>query len=116
MGGYMTEPDFDKVEDTLFIPILGITYACENFPHVFADEKALELKKKLPKNPKGEETQTQYTFLASAARSANMDRYVQDFLNRKPEGVIVQLVVAWKRRSTETIMAAPFDTGWICQR
>lgn len=37
------------------------------------------------------DTQTQYTYLASAARSANVDRYIADFIKRKPDGVIVQL-------------------------
>ena len=35
--------------------------------------------------------QNQYTLLASASRSANMDRFIQSFLERRPNGVIVQL-------------------------
>ena len=84
-------PDFSTVEDTLFVPMLGRIYASEKFPHVLTDKKALELKPRLPKNLKGQDTQTQYTLMASAVRSTNMDRYIQDFMRRNPDGVIVQL-------------------------
>lgn len=79
------------VESTLFVPMLGRIYASENFPKILYDEKALALKEKLPKNVTESDTQSQYTYLASASRSANMDRYIENFLKRKPEGVIVQL-------------------------
>ena len=84
-------PDFSTVEDTLFVPMLGRIYASEHFPHVLTDKKALELKPRLPRNLKGQDTQTQYTLMASAVRSTNMDRYIRDFMRRNPEGVIVQL-------------------------
>ena len=35
--------------------------------------------------------QNQYTLLASASRSANMDWFIRSFLERRPDGVIVQL-------------------------
>lgn len=84
-------PDFDTVEDTLFVPMLGRIYASENYPQVLHDEKALSLKPLLPKNVKGKDTQTQYTLMASAVRSTNMDRYIKDFMRREPEGIIVML-------------------------
>ena len=84
-------PDFSTVEDTLFVPMLGRIYASENFPNILKDEKALELKKQLPENLKGKDTQTQYTLMASAVRSTNMDRYIRNFMKRNPDGVIVLL-------------------------
>ena len=84
-------PDFSTVEDTLFVPMLGRIYASEHFPNILNDRKALELKPRLPKNLKGQDTQTQYTLMASAVRSTNMDRYIRDFMKRNPDGVIVQL-------------------------
>lgn len=84
-------PDFSKVEDTLFVPMLGRLYASHNFPHILNDRKALELEEKLPENLKGKDTQTQYTLMASAVRSTNMDRYIKDFMKREPQGVIVNL-------------------------
>lgn len=68
-------PDFSTVEDTLFVPMLGRIYASENFPHILKDDKVMALKTKLPKNIKGQDTQTQYTLMASAVRSTNMDRF-----------------------------------------
>ena len=79
------------VEDTLYVPMLGRIYASENCRNILYDEKALELKAKLPEGLIENDTQTQYTYLASASRSANMDRYIADFLKRKPDGIIVQL-------------------------
>ncbi len=79
------------VEDTLFIPMLGRIYAAENCPQVLSDEKALSLKKKLPDRIQRKKRQRPYTLLASASRSANMDRFIRDFLSRKTNGVIVQL-------------------------
>lgn len=84
-------PDFDKVEDTLFVPMLGRIYASKQFPQILYDEKALELEKKLPTNISGKNTQTQYTLMAGAIRSANMDRYIQQFIMHNPDGIIVEL-------------------------
>lgn len=79
------------VEDTLFIPMLGRIYASEHCPQILYDKKALGLKNKLPSDLIEQNMQNQYTLLASASRSANMDRFVRSFLERKPDGVIIQL-------------------------
>ena len=84
-------PDFSTVEDTLFVPMLGRIYATEHFPAILNDQKALSLKSQLPAQLKGQDTQTQYTLMASAVRSTNMDRYIKSFLHRKPQGVVVLL-------------------------
>ena len=79
------------VEDTLFVPMLGRIYASEHCPQILYDKKALELKNKLPSDLIEQNKQNQYTLLASASRSANMDRFIQSFLERRPNGVIAQL-------------------------
>ena len=79
------------VEDTLFVPMLGRIYASKYCPQILYDPKALELKKKLPSGLPEQDGQSQYTLLASAARSANMDRYIRTFLEHRPNGVVVQL-------------------------
>ena len=79
------------VEDTMYVPMLGRIYAGENCRDILYDKKALELKDKLPAGLIENDTQTQYTYLASASRSANMDRYIRNFIQRKPDGIIVQL-------------------------
>lgn len=81
------------VEDTLYVPMLGRIYASEHCRNILYDEKALGLRDRLPAGMVEGSTQTQYTYLASASRSANMDRYIADFLRRKPDGAIVQLGV-----------------------
>ncbi|BEU88810.1 class I SAM-dependent methyltransferase [Selenomonas sp. TAMA-11512] len=84
-------PMLGTVESTLFVPMLGRIYASENFPRILYDPAALALKGKLPEEVTSGDTQSQYTYLASASRSANMDRCIKDFLARRPEGVVVQL-------------------------
>ena len=79
------------VEDTLFVPMLGRIYAAEHCPQILYDKKALELKNRLPLDLIEQNMQNQYTLLASASRSANMDRIIRAFLERRPDGVIVQL-------------------------
>ena len=64
------------VEDTLFVPMLGRIYASEHCPQILYDKKALELKNKLPLDLIKQNKQNQYTLLASASRSANMDRFI----------------------------------------
>ncbi|MCD7918997.1 MAG: class I SAM-dependent methyltransferase [Clostridiales bacterium] len=81
------------VEDTLFISMIGRIYASEHCQKILYDEKALSLKENLPiglmeREMKG---QSEYTLLASASRSVNMDRVLRDFLKRKPNGVVAQL-------------------------
>ena len=84
-------PKLGIIEDTLFVPMLGRIYASEHCPQILYDQKALELKKKLPPGLLEQGGQSQYTLLASAVRSAKMDRYIRSFLQRRPDGVIVQL-------------------------
>ena len=79
------------VEDTLFVPMLGRIYASEYCPQILYDPKALELKKRLPSGLLEQNGQSQYTLLASAARSANMDRIIRTFLEHRSNGVVVQL-------------------------
>ena len=79
------------VEDTLFVPMLGRIYASEHCSQILYDKKALELKNRLPLDLIEQNMQNQYTLLASASRSANMDRIIRSFLERRPDGVIVQL-------------------------
>lgn len=79
------------VEDTLFVPMLGRIYASEHCQRILYDQKALELKENLPSDLLKSNDQSQYTLLASAVRSANMDRFIRAFLERRPDGIIVQL-------------------------
>ena len=79
------------MEDTLFVPMRGRLYASEHCPQVLYDEKALALREKLPPALLEQGRLGQYALLASAVRSANMDRFIRAFLKRRPAGVIVQL-------------------------
>lgn len=87
----MKESKLGIVEDTLYVPMLGRIYASEHCKNILYDKKALELKNGMPKGLVDNDTQTQYTYLASASRSANVDRYIKNFIERKPNGIIVQI-------------------------
>lgn len=79
------------VEDTLFVPMSGRIYASEKCKAVLYDKKALELNSMIPAELMNRGRQSEYTQIASASRSANMDRYIRDFMKREPDGIIVQL-------------------------
>lgn len=79
---------FNKISKTLFVPMMGRIYSSENYPNILYDKTALKLKDKLPNINK---KQSEYTFMASAVRSRNIDRYVKDYLKRNPNGIIVEL-------------------------
>ncbi len=87
----MSKKELGVVEDTLYVPMLGRIYASEHCRDILYDSKALELKESLPESVTAQDKQTQYTYLASASRSVNMDRFINDFIRRKPDGIIVQL-------------------------
>lgn len=87
----MQDSKFGVVEDTLYVPMLGRIYASENCKYVLYDKKSLELKSRMPEGLIEHDTQTQYTYLASASRSANVDRYIKNFIERKKNGIIVQI-------------------------
>lgn len=84
-------PKLGVVEDTLFVPMQGRIYASGHCPQILYDAKALSLQDKLPAGLPDRDRQSQYTLLASAVRSTNMDRFIGAFLERRPEGAIVQL-------------------------
>lgn len=79
------------VEDTLFVPMLGRIYASKNFPALLNDSKALSLDAKLPSKIKEEDKQKQYTLIASASRSRNFDRVVNEFLSENKNGIVAEL-------------------------
>lgn len=79
---------FNKVSKTLFVPMMGRIYSSENYPNILYDKTALKLKPKLPNINK---KQSEYTFMASAVRSMNIDRYVKDYLKRNTNGIIIEL-------------------------
>ena len=79
------------VSDTLYIPLLGRVYASRCHPEVLYDEAALTVYDSLTQSIKDMPGQTEYTSLASAVRSLNMDYYIQAFLAVHPDAVIVNI-------------------------
>ena len=71
-------------------PYAGRIYASEHYPQIYMI-KSIGIEKKLPSDLIKQNMQNQYTLLASASRSANMDWFIRSFLERRPDGVIVQL-------------------------
>ncbi len=80
-----------SVSGTLYVPMLGRIYASRHHPDVVNDEKALMLEKKIPALAEMFKGQTEYTLMASAVRSMNVDAVVKAFLEANPDGVIVNL-------------------------
>lgn len=84
-------PEISSVSDTLYVPLLGRIYASEHHSAILYDPAALEINKKLDEKIKAMPGQTEYTSLASAVRSRNMDYSVRAFLSEHPYGIIVNI-------------------------
>ncbi len=80
-----------KVSDTLYVPLLGRIYASNNHKNILYDEKALEVSESLPSELFLDNGQNEYTYIASAVRSTNIDYYVKKFLDQNPNGSVVNL-------------------------
>ncbi len=66
------------VEDTLFIPLEARIFASKKYSSYFYDEKALSLEKYIPHNSIQKKS-SEYTMMASVARSYNMDEMTRAF-------------------------------------
>lgn len=87
----MEDIKLDNVEETLFVPMRGRVFASKYHKDILYDEKALEIADKLPSKYMDYSKETEYTLLASATRSKNMDMKVQEFLKTNPTGCIINL-------------------------
>lgn len=83
------ESESNTTPEALFAPVLGRIYASEHFPEILHDEAALQLKERLPENVRDAEV-PQYSLLAVAVRSANMDRFIKTFIKHNPDPVIIE--------------------------
>lgn len=83
--------NLDTLEETLFVPMRGRVFCSRTFPDTFKDEKALEIAKELPEEYMNLERETEYTLMASAIRSKNMDIYIKKFLSKNPNGTIINV-------------------------
>jgi len=84
-------PELSAVSDTLYVPLLGRSYASRYHCAILHDPAALEIYKKLDLKIKAMPGQTEYTCLASAVRSQNMDYDVRAFLAANPDGIIINV-------------------------
>ena len=81
---------FSGVADTLYIPLVSRIYVSKRFPEFFRDEKALSLEKYIPSDVI-EKNSSEYTCMASACRQHVMDKKIETFLEKNPEGNVVFL-------------------------
>ena len=83
--------ELNTISKTLYIPLLGRIYASQHQRDILYDKAALAIADKLPKHIRNMPGQTEYTSLASAVRSKNTDHYIQMFLSKNPNGIIVNI-------------------------
>lgn len=80
-----------NIEETLFVPLRGRIYATKNCNYILNDKKTLEIASRIPEKFLSFEGENEYTLLSSAIRSRNMDKCIQDFINRYPHGSIINV-------------------------
>ena len=80
---------FERVANTVFVPLVARINISKKFPDLFCDKKALELEKYLPKDAtKGS---FEYSNLASVARYYHMDAMASDFITRNAPCNVIYL-------------------------
>lgn len=79
------------VSETLYVPLIGRIYATKFHPDILEDKSALAIEKKIPEEMRKMPGQNEYTCLASAVRSRDIDEHIKAFLEVSPDGVIVNL-------------------------
>ncbi len=84
-------PSLSAVSDTLYIPLLGRAYATAHHPYLLYDETAIALCDRLDQSIRNMRGQTEYSSLASAVRSRNIDQCVQAFLQGHTQPVIINV-------------------------
>ena len=112
-------PELSAVSETLYVPLLGRIYASKHHPKVLCDEAALALQPNLPVFAKGMTGQNEYTCLASAVRSKNVDKAVGAFLAAHPRGTVVNvgcgLETAYQRSDNGTALWFELDLPEVLQ-
>ena len=83
--------ELTPVSETLFIPLRGRIYASKHHPEILYDMTALSLLPRLPKDAHAVAGESEYTLLASAVRSRQVDLAVQRFLSKNPAGTVINL-------------------------
>ena len=79
------------ISKTLYVPMAGRIYAQQYFPEIISDDKLDLIKKQIQKDIDIFKGQSEYTLLASAVRSKNIDEYIKDFLDKNPDSLVVNL-------------------------
>lgn len=82
--------DYEGVEYTLFIPLTARVNISKTFPEYFHDKKALEMEN-LVKDKQIEKKSSQYTMMASVARSYNLDQMMQEYIDKHDKCNVVNL-------------------------
>lgn len=83
--------NLSNVSETLYVPMAGRIYANHRFPHIISDDKLDLIEKRIPESVDIFRGQSEYTLLASAVRSKNIDEYIKAFLDKNPDGIVVNL-------------------------
>lgn len=84
------QTNLDSVEDTLYVPLLGRIYVSKHFPDFFYDKKSLELEETIPAE-KINANNSEYYYIASAARYFLADREIHAFIKKYPQSTIVNI-------------------------
>ena len=69
--------NLSNVSETLYVPMAGRIYANHRFPHIISDDKLDLIEKRILESVDIFRGQSEYTLLASAVRSKNIDEYIK---------------------------------------
>ncbi len=85
--------ELTKVSNTLYIPLQARVYANIVYPDIFKNRKSAYIWRSVSKSIKRSliKNQTDYTLLAAAVRSKNMDLYIRRFLKEFKDGIVINV-------------------------
>ena len=109
-------PELSVVSETLHVPLLGRIYTSKHDPKVLYDKAALALEPKLPASVEQVTGQNEYTYLASAVRSKNVDAAIGVFLAEHPRGTVVNVGCGLETAICAMTTVLRCGLSWIFQR
>lgn len=83
--------ELNDIEKTLFVPLWGRYYASIKYPSLLYDEEAVRLIKSVEFDFDKITKEREYFNLASAIRAADFDLEIKKFINKFPNGTIINL-------------------------
>ena len=80
-----------NIQETLFVPLWGRAFATRKFPELLKDHESVRIVNETEYDFERISSSKEYYNLASAARAANFDREIKEYIAKYPEATVVSI-------------------------